>query len=71
VLIKLSTFHFNLKLEHDVKVINCKNVLGKIPDYNINYSDHEGVYSEFEIKPNLHSGKVKIIVLIKIELIIT
>ncbi len=45
-------------IDHEVKVISCKNVLGKIPDYHINYSDHEGVYSEFEIRPNFHKGSL-------------
>jgi hypothetical protein len=48
-------FIFNEK-EYDVKVVEYKNVLGKIPDNHLNYSDHEGVYSEFEIRKHNCKG---------------
>jgi hypothetical protein len=40
-------------LEIDVKCVSCKTCFGKIEALNLNYSDHEGVCAEFELKSML------------------
>ena len=46
-----------LNKELDVKCVDYRNCLGRIPNVNLNYSDHEGVYGEFQIKKS-HPGNM-------------
>jgi hypothetical protein len=46
-----------LTKELDVKCVEYRNCLGRIPNVNLNYSDHEGVYGEFQIK-EMHPGNI-------------
>lgn len=36
----------------NIKCIKCEPCLGRIPNSKLNYSDHEGLQAEFEIKLN-------------------
>ena len=49
-IIKVNYSIFTIYQDVDVKCLSCKNCFGRIEGKNLNYSDHEGVQAEFEIK---------------------